>query len=131
METFVYDDDCGFCTWCASIVAERTDAGIVGFSELTDEERARLPEEWRECAHLLTDEEVYSCGEAIEEALVRADLVPHEVFDMLAFVVPNYEEKRERLYHWGAHRRGIWGKFVYKQPPTRREPGTDEEEERK
>lgn len=127
METFVYDDECGFCTWWAGLVADKTENGIVGFSELTDEEKERLPEDWQRCAHLLTDDAVYSCGAAIEQALVRADLVPHEVVDMLSFVVPDYEEKRERLYRWAADRRSIWGKILYTEPPARREPAVEDE----
>lgn len=129
METFVYDDECGFCTWWAGLIADRTDEGVVGFSALTEAERKRLPEDWEECAHLLTDDAVYSCGAAIEQALVRADLVPHELLDALGFLVPDYERKRERLYRWVAERRAFWGHVVYAEPPARRDPGSDETED--
>lgn len=41
---------------------------LVGFSELTNEMRARLPPDFERCAHLVTDARVYSCGEAMERA---------------------------------------------------------------
>ena len=37
-DTFVYDDDCGFCTWWAEFFAQRTDLETVGFDELTDDQ---------------------------------------------------------------------------------------------
>jgi predicted DCC family thiol-disulfide oxidoreductase YuxK len=119
--TFVYDDDCGFCSWWAQFFARRTEMGIVGFSALTDDERKRLPADWEECAHLLTDDQVYSCGEAIEEALTRADLFPREARTFLNQFA-DYTTLRERLYREGADRRDKWGTFVSGEPPKRREP---------
>jgi predicted DCC family thiol-disulfide oxidoreductase YuxK len=119
--TFVYDDDCGFCSWWAAFFADRTRMGIVGFSALTDAERARLPDDYEECAHLLTDRRVYSCGEAIEEALSRAGLVPDEPRTFLNQFA-DYARIRERLYREAADRRDVWGRFVSKEPPARREP---------
>jgi len=116
----VYDDDCGFCTWCADWVAERSELALVGFSELTPELRERLPEEYEECAHLVTDDAVYSCGESIEQALVRS-----EYDDVVAPVVEfarNFEEYgnlRERAYRWGADNRDKLGLVVSKTPPAR------------
>jgi hypothetical protein len=60
---FVYDD-CGFCTWWAEFFAAHADVELVGFSEMGDDLRARLPAEYEDCAHLVTDGAVYSCGEA-------------------------------------------------------------------
>ena len=70
----VYDDDCGFCTWSAELIAERGNLSLVGYSELEDSLRNRLPDDFERCAHLVTDSEVYSCGEAVEEALLLSDL---------------------------------------------------------
>jgi len=123
--TFVYDDDCGFCSWCAQFFAERSDLGLVGFSELTDEERARLPEEYEDCAHYLTDDEVYSCGAAIEEGLRDAGILPGDPFDLLNQFT-DYEYYRERAYREAADRRNTWGLFVSGEPPARRDPGEDE-----
>jgi predicted DCC family thiol-disulfide oxidoreductase YuxK len=119
--TFVYDDDCGFCTWWAEFFAERSDLAVVGFSATTDAERERLPADWEECAHLLTENRVYSCGAAIEAALERTGLFPGEARTFLNQFA-DYGRLRERLYREAADRRDLWGKFVSSDPPARREP---------
>jgi len=75
----VYDDDCGFCTRSAEWVARRADVELVAFSDLMPDQRARLPENWRQCAHLLTDDAVYSCGEAMERAFALTGAVPRDL----------------------------------------------------
>jgi len=119
--TFVYDDTCGFCSWWASLFARRSALGIVGFSALTDEERERLPGDHENSAHLLTDDGVYSCGAAIEEALVRSDLAPSEAFEFLD-QFSDYEGWREYLYREGVKRRNVFGFFISGEPPERRDP---------
>lgn len=121
--TFVYDDDCGFCSWWAAFFAERSELGIVGFSELTDEERARLPDDWEDCTHLLTDDAVYSCGAAVEEALLRSESAPW-ADELLRFLrgFDDYERLRERAYQEGADRRDVWGLLLSDEPPERRTP---------
>lgn len=119
--TFVYDDSCGFCAWWASLFARRTEMGIVGFSALTDAERDRLPEDYEDCAHLLTGDEVYSCGAAIEEGLVRAGVLPEDV-PQFFHQFTDYPTYRERLYREAADRRDVWGFFVSEEPPERRDP---------
>lgn len=120
--TIVYDDACGFCSWWAHIFADRTDLGVVGFSALTDEERDRLPDAYEDCVHLITEDEVYSCGAAIEQGLRRGGLVPGEVFDFLG-QFHDYPTYRERLYREAAERRDLFGLLVSSEPPARREPG--------
>lgn len=112
---FVYDDDCGFCTWWADYVARRTDLEMVPYSALTDEQRDRLPEDYEACSHLLTDEAVYSCGAATERALARTDVVPGAA-DLFAFLrqFEDYEALRERLYREVADRRDDLGQFLSK-----------------
>jgi predicted DCC family thiol-disulfide oxidoreductase YuxK len=117
----VYDDDCGFCSWWAAVAAEHTDLGIVGFSALTDAERERLPEDYEDCAHLLTDDEVLSCGAAIEAVLDRLGVLPRELRLFLNQTV-DYSPLRERLYREAADRRSLWGRLVSDEPPARREP---------
>lgn len=119
--TFVYDDGCGFCSWWASFFARRTSLGLVGFSDLTDEERDRLPEDYEECAHLLTEEGVFSCGAAVEEGLVRTGALPEEVTTFL-HQFTDYPDYRERLYRAAADRRDVWGFFISDEPPSRRDP---------
>jgi predicted DCC family thiol-disulfide oxidoreductase YuxK len=115
-DTFVYDDDCGFCTWWADYFADRTTLDIVGFSELTDAQLERLPDDYEDCSHLLTDDAVYTCGAAIEQALARADVPPgsRDVFDFLR-QFEDYEQFRERIYREVADRRGLWGQFLSKE----------------
>ncbi|GGL29787.1 thiol-disulfide oxidoreductase [Halarchaeum grantii] len=114
----VYDDDCGFCTWCAERALEVGEFEAVGFSELTPDQRARLPADYETSAHLLTDDAVYSAGEAVEQALVR--MVPElggVVSELREFEL--YREVREGLYRWGADHRDWWGKIVSATPPAR------------
>ena len=114
--TFVYDEDCGFCTWLADYFGQRTTLELVGFEELTDEQRERLPADYEECSHLVTDDEVYSCGAAIEQALARADVPPgsRDLFDFLR-QFEDYERVREKLYWELAERRGLLGQFVSRE----------------
>ena len=124
--TFVYDDDCGFCTWWANQFATRTDLRIVGFSQLDESLRDRLPGDYEDCAHLVTDDAVHSCGAAIERALLRADRADdaRPVVDFLR-QFEDYERLRERAYRWAADRREKLGLLVSKTPPARRERDED------
>ncbi|MFB6103431.1 MAG: DCC1-like thiol-disulfide oxidoreductase family protein [Haloplanus sp.] len=117
--TFVYDDDCGFCTWWAELFDERANLRIVGFSELSPTLRDRLPDDYEDCAHLVTDDAVYSCGAAIEEAFARTSGEARPVVDFLR-QFEDYERLRERTYRWAADRRDKLGLLV-STPPTHRE----------
>jgi predicted DCC family thiol-disulfide oxidoreductase YuxK len=114
-DVFVYDGECGFCTWWADYFARRTDLEMVPFAALSDELRQRLPAEYEDCSHLVTDDAVYSCGAATERALARADVPPgaEDVFDFLRNF-EDYERLRERLYRAVADRRDDLGQFVSK-----------------
>jgi predicted DCC family thiol-disulfide oxidoreductase YuxK len=107
----VYDDDCGFCTWSAAFADLHGDFELVGFSDLGREELVRLPANYERCVHLLTDDAVYSCGEATEQILARLDPAAQEVFGALRGV-PGYAGTREKAYRWAADRRAWWGKLV-------------------
>ncbi|GAA0679790.1 DCC1-like thiol-disulfide oxidoreductase family protein [Natronoarchaeum mannanilyticum] len=124
--TLVYDDDCGFCTWWAEFVDERSDVPIVGFADLTPELRDRLPEDYEECAHLVTDEKVYSCGAAMEEAIVRSD-VPEELVDAIEFArqFEDYDRLREGVYRLIANNRETAGKVMSTTPPARRDDDSE------
>ena len=106
----VYDDDCDFCTRSARLVAREGTVTIVGFSELSAEHRERLPENFRDCAHLLTEDGVYSCGEAVERSFERAGLVPGFLLATLRSI-PGYATARERGYRFVAKNRGTFGRF--------------------
>jgi predicted DCC family thiol-disulfide oxidoreductase YuxK len=107
----VYDDDCGFCTWCARWAVRVAPVEAVGFSDLTDDQRAMLPADWEECAHLVVGRTVYSCGEAIEQTLARSN-VPTSVAMGMLRGLPGYAEARERGYRWAADNRDEWGKLA-------------------
>lgn len=113
--TFVYDDDCGFCMWWADYIARRTTLEMVGFSDLSEDQLEALPEDYEECAHLLTDGAVYSCGAAVEQALARADIPPgsRDIFDFLG-QFEDYRRFREDAYREVADRRSLWGQFMSK-----------------
>ena len=123
----VYDDDCGFCTWWADFFAGRSNLRIVGFSELTTDLRDRLPDDYERCAHLLADGTVYSCGQSLEEALVRSDLGA-SVEPLVRFLrnFEDYERFRERVYREVADHRAELGRIVSKTPPARRRPEGDD-----
>ena len=112
---FVYDDACGFCTWVARFVAARSDVELVGFSELSPDQRARLPADYDACAHLLVDGTVRSCGRAIEAAVARAYPSLAPVFAALRRL-PGYPPLRETAYRWGANHRGLFGRFLSREP---------------
>ena len=112
----VYDDDCGFCTWCARWAARLAPVELIGFSELSEEDQALLVEDYETCAHLITGRTVYSCGEAMEQTLARAHPAVGLLFGALRGV-PGYPAFRERAYRWAADRRDWWGRLVSADPP--------------
>jgi predicted DCC family thiol-disulfide oxidoreductase YuxK len=115
----VYDDDCGFCTWSALVVADRAPAvELVGFSELTAADRERLPPGWQRCAHLLVDGHRYSCGEAMTRAYERTDLPLAWLLPSLRRV-PGFGLVREAAYRVVAANRDWFGRHVGRaEPPT-------------
>ena len=115
----VYDDDCGFCTWWAEYLARRSDVRIVGFTDLSPELRERLPENYEECSHFVTEDEVYSCGASIEEAFVRSDLgeAARPLVESLRRF-DGYGAVREGGYRFVADNRSLWGKVLSKTPPA-------------
>ncbi|RRJ28278.1 DUF393 domain-containing protein [Halocatena pleomorpha] len=113
----VYDDDCGFCTWCAEWIVRRGAFDAVGFANLTPQQQSRLPADFTDCAHLLTDTDVYSCGEAVEEALIRAYPGLQRPFWVLDHV-PGYVGLRERLYDWVGDHRPWFGRIWSAEPPV-------------
>ena len=123
---FVFDDDCGFCTWWAEFFAENADLTIVGFSDLDPDLRDRLPDDYETCSHLVTDGTVYSCGESIERALLRTDLgvFARPVVERLRRF-GRYSDVREWGYRRGANNRGVWGRLLSKSPPDRQTGRTE------
>ncbi len=121
--TFVYDDDCGVCTWWATRLAEHTDLRIVGFTDLDPTLESRLPADYERCSHLVTDDETYSCGEAIEEALLRTGLgsLARPPVTVLRRFGP-YRTVRELSYRLGADNRTLWAIVLPTDRPDADDP---------
>lgn len=122
----VYDDDCRFCTWSATFAVRRSEVVPVrlsrvesGESRLTDEERGRLPDGYEECAQLVTEDRVYSCGAATEESLVRAGALPATLVNVLR-QFRGYRRLREAAYHFLSDNRGVVAKAFGREPPVSR-----------
>lgn len=107
----VFDDDCSFCTQVAQAIERRTQVSIVGFSELDPALVGRLPSDFRDCAHFVTADTVYSCGEAVERASAEIDGVPKDGLALLR-VLPGYESARERTYEFVASHRAAFGRLL-------------------
>jgi hypothetical protein len=75
------------------------------------DQRARLPADWRECAHLLTDDAVYSCGEAMVRAYELTGEPPARLVP-LARRLPGYDRAQEGAYRFVAAHRDWFGRFV-------------------
>lgn len=120
--TLVYDDNCGFCTWWADFIGERSDLKVVGFSQLEDDVLERLPDDYESCSHLVTDQEVYSCGASIEAALTYTE-VGKPARPLISFLrqFEDYERLREQAYRRIADNRSEWGKIMSKTPPARKD----------
>lgn len=106
----VYDDDCSFCTDAAELLARHGTLSIVGFGDLSPEYEARLPENYRECAHLVVDDTVYSCGEAVERAIAHTGALPRPVARGLR-ALPGSPSLRELGYRFVARNRTLYGRL--------------------
>lgn len=106
----VYDDECGFCMYMIRWLLRFGEFEPVGFSELTPDQEARLPDEYDTCMHLLTDTAVYSCGSALEQCVGRCGTVGRCIVRILR-LLPFWGQIRERGYRFVADRRAIWGQF--------------------
>lgn len=120
----VYDDDCHFCTWSATYAVRRSDVQPVrlsrvqdGESRLGDDERDRLPDGYEECAQLITEEEVYSCGAATEQSLVLAGTLPSGPVGFLRRF-DAYERLREAAYRAMSDNRDLLAKVISRDPPV-------------
>jgi predicted DCC family thiol-disulfide oxidoreductase YuxK len=105
----VYDDDCGFCKWCIRWFLRFGEFDPVGFEALSPDQKARLPDDYDRCMHLLTDDAVYSCGEALEQSLARCGRVGGAIISVCQHI-PGWDTIRERGYRWVADRRAVWGR---------------------
>lgn len=115
----VFDDACGFCTWWADFVDAHSPVEVVGFSVLAEPQLERLPSGYKSCAHLLTEDEVRSCGAAVEAALCKLDVVP-AAWERAGPIRqhPSYAWLRERFYRWVAANRDRLGWVLSKPAPA-------------
>ncbi|WP_408959238.1 DCC1-like thiol-disulfide oxidoreductase family protein [Natrinema sp. 74] len=120
----VYDDTCHFCTWSATFAVRRSDIQPVRLSEvqngrsrLSDFERDHLPADYEECAQLLTETAVYSCGAAMEESLIIAGILPRRPIEFLR-QFETYGRLRERTYHWMSNNRDYLANVIGRDPPV-------------
>lgn len=109
--TLVYDDDCGICTRAARFIDRHAAVEIVGFSDLTEELRSRLPGEYERCAPFVGEETVYSCGEAMERAYEHTGLPPSRLLPLFRRL-PGYGPLRERVYRIVANNRPLIGRLL-------------------
>ena len=120
----VYDDTCHFCTWSATFAVRRSDIQPVKLSEvqagdsrLSDFEREHLPDGYEECAQLITENAVYSCGAATEESLVLAGVLPRRLVEFLRRF-ETYGRLREKFYHTLSNNRDIVANVLGRDPPV-------------
>ncbi|WP_408960488.1 DCC1-like thiol-disulfide oxidoreductase family protein [Natrinema sp. 74] len=120
----VYDDDCHFCTWSATFAVRRSNIQPIRLSEvqegrsrLSDFEREHLPDGYEECAQLITENAVYSCGAATEESLVIAGVLPRRLIEFLRRF-EMYGWLREKMYHTLSNNRDIVANVLGRKPPV-------------
>ncbi|WP_226483292.1 DCC1-like thiol-disulfide oxidoreductase family protein [Natrinema amylolyticum] len=128
----VYDDDCHFCTWSATFAVRRSDIQSIKLSEvregrsrLSDFEREHLPDGYEECAQLITENAVYSCGAATEESLVIAGVLPRRLVEFLRRF-ETYGRLREKTYHTVSSNRDIVSNVLGRDPPVSDHVSEDE-----
>lgn len=106
----VYDDTCGICTRAARFVRRNASVEIVGLTSLTDELREMLPDDYERCAHLITADGVYSCGEAMVGAYELTGRAPARILPAVRWL-PGYERVREGTYRLVARNRARIGRW--------------------
>lgn len=109
--TIVYDEQCDFCTGIAKRLSRKYTTALVGFEELTDEQKMMLPPDYQDCAHVIIDGNVYSCGEAVEALIVSQSNGPEKHFIELYHLLPFSETVRESVYTAVADNRNYLSKF--------------------
>ena len=107
----VYDDDCGVCTRAAMWLAKRRIVRIVGYSNADSAIIDRLPDNWEQCAHLVTNDAVFSCGEAMELAYLRTDHWGTGI-PRVGRKIPGYSTLREVGYRVFANNRPLVGRLM-------------------
>jgi predicted DCC family thiol-disulfide oxidoreductase YuxK len=115
----VYDDECGFCTFCADLLENYADYDILGYAKLSDDLRDRLPEDYERSSHFVTEDEVFSDGASIEQAVVASEY-GGEVEPLVDFVrqFEDYAQLRDEVYEWVADNRDLMGKIASQRPPA-------------
>jgi predicted DCC family thiol-disulfide oxidoreductase YuxK len=107
----VYDDDCAVCTRAARWVGARAAVELVPFSAVDASLADRLPADWRSCAHLLTADTIYSCGEAMARAYELTGHPPARLLPALRRI-PGWPRLREAVYRLVASNRSLIGRLL-------------------
>ena len=107
----IYDGDCGVCTRAVKWVEERAEIELRQFDDLTPEQIDLLPDGWRECAHFIHRDRIYSCGRAMEEAYLLTD---HWATGVLRSTrnLPGFGSLREVGYRRFADNRSLVGRYL-------------------
>lgn len=106
----IYDDECGFCTWAVAYLIARGDFEPIGFSSLTSDQRDKLPDNYRQCAHVLTDETVLSCGKAMIASAAHLD-TPIGYIARAIVRLPGHEYIVETVYRLISTNRHLFGRL--------------------
>lgn len=67
----IYDDDCDFCTEIAEDMSKKGNYTLLSFSELDSEHKEILPPNYKDCAHIIDNGVVYSCGDVLKHYATR------------------------------------------------------------
>lgn len=109
----VFDDECGVCTDSAKWLQDNGPITPLGFTDVSPEIEDQLPGDWQSCAHLITDNHVYSCGAAMEEAFLQSN---HWLRNIVLWLrlFPGYGFIRESVYRHFAQNRNRYGSVIRK-----------------
>ena len=122
----VFDDHCGFCTRAAYFAERHGGVELVGFTELDEDLREHLPEDYERCSHFLIGGERYSCGASIEQAMLHTWILwPLRPVVSLLRRFPPYNWAREWGYRRVEGNRAFFGRFLSACPPAREECGEE------
>lgn len=92
-------------------LAKRRVVHVTGYSDADSALIDRLPEDWERCAHLVTDDAVFSCGEAMELAYLQTDHWGTGIV-LVGRTIPGYSTLREVGYRVFANNRPLVGRLM-------------------
>jgi predicted DCC family thiol-disulfide oxidoreductase YuxK len=118
--TIIYDDDCGFCTWSAEYAAAHGAFHLLGFSELTPDERDCFLDDYEDCMHVFDGDDTYSCGEGAEFVASRLDTAEGTAARLFGTLPEDARQHvRDPTYRFIADHRDWFGRLRSTRPPAR------------